>query len=293
MIYLHLGAHKTATTYLQDLLDLNRGKIWKAGVAYWPRQQIRKILRMAEGKSNWPSVRLLRGLVNRKKIEDPFSLILQTGASAILSDENILGNPNDSLTGKGYYPYADRSLGYLAKALDRNRVEIYLSVREYSAHLASLYVEALRWGSGITLDQFVATNHRVTGSWESLLKRVHDHFPNAKIVVWRYEDFKAVEGRVIERITGLKCVQLQPLSRTDGKISCSARAVEMQNANAMEQDLNHRVFSMAMYEADYPVSDENLKFQPWDKDISTQMQDQYERDLENVRKLEFVEMLAG
>ena len=33
MIYLHLGAHKTATTYIQDLLELNRGPIWGGGRA--------------------------------------------------------------------------------------------------------------------------------------------------------------------------------------------------------------------------------------------------------------------
>ena len=41
MIRLHLGVHKTATTYLQELFALNRGRIAMAGRAYWPLIHLR------------------------------------------------------------------------------------------------------------------------------------------------------------------------------------------------------------------------------------------------------------
>jgi tetratricopeptide (TPR) repeat protein len=44
MIYLHLGAHKTATTYLQELFERNQDLIFDAGRAYWQLGLLRLVI---------------------------------------------------------------------------------------------------------------------------------------------------------------------------------------------------------------------------------------------------------
>ena len=41
MLRLHIGAHKTATTYLQGLLDANQGRIARSDQSYWLNTQTR------------------------------------------------------------------------------------------------------------------------------------------------------------------------------------------------------------------------------------------------------------
>ena len=112
--------------------------------------------------------------------------VLDVGSSCIISDENILGDAHDCLSVGRFYPFADRRLRSLANISADRQVEIYLSVREYSGFLASMFVELLRWERLSSQDALLNLDRTIAGAWVELVERIHAVFPKAKLIIWKF-----------------------------------------------------------------------------------------------------------
>ena len=123
MIYLHLGAHKTATTYLQAILELNQGRIAAGGRAYWRIDQLRPLI---EGgikdyfPAKGPLGRLRRMTSFKTGPYRALSSLLSVDRPCIVSDENMLGHAYETLKGR-FYPNARRRLDYSGKTIHSHR----------------------------------------------------------------------------------------------------------------------------------------------------------------------------
>lgn len=293
MIRIHLGVHKTATTYLQNLFELNRARIAAAGSAYWPVMHIRPALAyslwseaMGDGPLGPLRRRALRGA--------PFNhlnLFLEAGDSQVLSDENIPGSAAESLHGRIYPQAADR-MGRLAAILGERPVEVWLCLRAYPQFLASLYAEALRHGAFMPLAEMVGRNREPAGQWPMLVEAIHRALPRARIVIWRYEQFAALETQVVERLSGVPLAQMQPLPGGNVRTSPSARAIAQHLEAAEPMARARRILSLVMAEAQLPASGSTDSFDPWPAEQSARMQAAYEADMAAIAALPFVEMLT-
>lgn len=296
MIYLHLGVHKTATTYLQDLFELNQGRIAGAGRAYWTREQFRPLiqwgLRAGEMSGRHPLVRrVLRPRVERvfvRQIRD----LLAVPMPSIISEENIIGNVADALDGWSYI-HARERLDFMARVIAGRETEIWLCARDYASFLSSQYAEALRHGYDVPIDRFVETNRVADGRWPELVGQVHEAFPRARIVVWRYEDFRALEPVIIARLTGLDPEEMLALPANEVRQSPSRRAVELQSDRLGGMQSAERRLSMAMLEDSFPLRAHPGKFDPWDDRTRDEMRAAYQRDMAAIAEHQYVEMLSA
>lgn len=294
MIRLHLGVHKTATTYLQDLFELNRGRIALAGRAYWPLADVRPAMAFTIWADQ--AGRGLLGPLRRRALRrapfNPLGPYLDAADSHVVSDENILGHASDALTGS-FYPHAGGRLERLAAIVGKRPVEVWLCLRSYPGFLASLYAESLRHGALMPVSGLVAANREPGGQWPALIDAVHRAFPEARIAVWRYEDFAALEPVIVERLAGLPLAHMQRLSITQVRPSPSPQAIaaHLERAGAMSR--LQRVVSMVMAEAEFPPTLGAGSFVPWPQDQAARMVEAHERDMAEVAALPFVEMLAG
>ena len=94
-IRLHIGAHKTATTHFQDIMELNQAFFAERGVTYVPRKAFRRSIAGALSRRNW-RVWVGGGVLGRQ-IEWQLAPHIEDGTRVVISDENILGRPADAL----------------------------------------------------------------------------------------------------------------------------------------------------------------------------------------------------
>lgn len=294
MIYLHLGAHKTATTYLQDLFALNQGRIARGGRGYWRLDQIRPVIRQAiETERRLDGLRFGRLRRRLRAPGQPFRQLLDMvdiSMPSIISDENIIGNPSDVLRGV-FYVNAGERLRRVAVALGPRETEIWLCVRAYPAFLASLFSEALRHGYHASIEEFVERNASPQGGWPSLVRTIHGCFPAARIRVWPFEDFRALRPHLVERLCGLPLPDLRPLPVDDIRPSPSARAVEAQLRETGGMSPRERTLFMSAMEEEYPAGPDAAKFDPWESDVREHMWQAYREDLATISGLPYVEFL--
>lgn len=129
------------------------------------------------------------------------SSMARTG-SIFLSDENLLGSLYRFSRVKGIYPDAQANLKAIASLLKRDvDIVIYLSIRNYSGWLESVYLQFLKKRKKlISFEEFLELPCVESISWYSLVCRLTEAIPLARFVLWRYEDFVDNNQKILDGI---------------------------------------------------------------------------------------------
>lgn len=295
VIRIHVGAHKTATTYIQDTLALNQAACAAAGTAYWPRHLFRNSAASAirsDRKQREEKNSLVRRISARSS-PDPARQLRQffpQDFNITISEENLLGGPRDAATGRAYYRAGD-NLQVLKRALPDHRLEVFIALRSYSGFISSLYGEALRHGNHFDPDGFKAKHTISEGLWPRVLQIVQETFPKAKVIVWRYEDFARLEDELLERLSGLSSCNLQKLQQQDILPSASAEAIRMYAREAESMPRVERRLHMLALSHTYPRTGPQSKFSLFDEAETQALSEQYGRDIERIERSGQVEFL--
>jgi hypothetical protein len=195
-LHVHLGVHKTATTYLQGLLAKNAQGLNAAGVGVMPLSPFRAFF----------TRQFMKFPAGEYRLDDHVERFFAHGMPSnvrgmILSDENLIGICNGLIsTGKSYHG-AHRRLAHLKEILAGHRVAMYLSIRSYANFTSSAYCEAMRH-----TDQFVtfaSFRERLDVEalrWPAIIERFADSLRPAEIKLWRFEDFRDNSGAVFRDI---------------------------------------------------------------------------------------------
>lgn len=185
-IKLHLGAHKTASTWLQATLTEQNHYLAENGIAFIGPRQLRDMTKSAN-----------------------FTAFFQThidpsAQHVILSDENLLGAPRGTVESATLYPEAQHNLTRLRGWLGVEPREIYLSIRDYADFFPSI------------IGQFLASHPRVEAdfdgmrdlfrqsetSWITVIETVLAVFPNSKLFLWRYRDLHQIAPELMHHMLG-------------------------------------------------------------------------------------------
>ncbi|WP_137680696.1 hypothetical protein [Aurantiacibacter suaedae] len=296
IIRIHLGSHKTATTYLQETLLLNSERSAAAGLAYLPLSVVRPPLRDAiqarRKRQKQKGYRLFsKGAVDARAKMDEIAWWFDIDMPVTLSEENILGEAQDSYGG-GIYPNAAIGLSVLRDTLPQRPLEFFLAIRSYASYLASMYAESLRHGGFIPLEKYLKFNRLSPGSWVTLVDTIRKTFPEARIVTWRYEDFSALEPQILERLSGVPFAQMHRLSQSVVLPSASSEAIEEMIAMAPDLSPQQRVYTMLALQDRYLRSDKSQRFLPWSDQDKAAMSERYDRDVEQLKARSDVEVLG-
>ena len=212
--------------------------------------------------------------------------------AVLLSEENILGDPGDC-TKASFYPKARHRLSVLCDALPETRpVELFVAIRSYADFLASIYAESLRHGGFHSLANLKADGTPPEGEWPALLDTIRSVFPDAPLIVWRYEAFRDLEPAILERFTGGNGKSLQRPDRPDAKPSASAEAIERMIEEAPALDRSRRIFRMLALEHEYPAAPGGRRFDPWTTEERAAMDAADQRDLARLAARDDIELLG-
>jgi hypothetical protein len=277
---IHVGAHKTATTHLQETLTLIRPDLAARGIDYLPNPLIR------HQKLSWtlwrrrPIARLpLIGPAHMRDAIETTLDPLRIGPEIVaLSEENILGVPHQILE-PTFYPQADQSLSRLSSLGLRAHLELFLSIRSYDALLPSAYVESLKHGTaprggfGSVRERLLA----VPPSWYDLVARIRAAAPGVRLQIWRQEDYRANAQAIMETFCGCPLGQLPEVSDPTWTRSPSATAVA--EAERLPADLpraERLARVMEIFGGSEPDGD---RFSPFSDVERRQLRARYDADL--------------
>lgn len=236
-VILHGGFHKTATSHIQSKLARNAGHMEKRGVRYVHHRDLRKNFTVPLQANAYDKI----GLDWSPKITDGelaalasafFDPLRQSNTPRIiLSDENMAGHCGHCVKRGVLYRWRKKLILGFAEHIPFEVREVHLGLRNYADFFAAAYVEFLRsvreqWF--IDEDQMKRQVLENMPNWHGILKTVRTAFPNARIVVWRYEDFGALEPTILQGLCGetVDPAKLRNAKEANTRPTASGRAVE-------------------------------------------------------------------
>jgi hypothetical protein len=272
VIVLHLGAHKTATTYVQNALELSRDRLADAGVGYVPLAELRSGVtgRLGFGRRGLPGAadRILEDYRDCKRL--------------ILSDENIIGGLKPTRT--GFYAKRGRRIAKLLNALGRREFEICFALRSYDEFLSAMYCEYIRHHPFVTAQSYFRRFDPRSFGWPGIVASFVAAAGASNVVIWRYEDFGLIENQVFEALTGAPADLVhKPADRV--RESLSAKAVESLAGLSPTDDVREIRARARAAAAAEPKGPDNPTFSAFDPAMVDDLRERYERDVQRIREL--------
>lgn len=269
-IRLHVGAHKTATTYLQRKLGLNIERLATHGIHYDPLNVFRKGFTPL--------------LKEEEKRENEYVEFLNEKAASmtlLVSEENILGVPGELVREGRYYGRASARLARTAELLRTDAPEIYLCLREYTAFVVSMYSEYIRHQKFLPFAEYREVFSASNFTWLDVIADIHTTLPGATITVWDFADFPRIEDQVFEAMLGFDSTLLaKPEQQARQSFSDAAiRSFEALSGVLDQRDMKEVMGPIAR---NLPKSDRHPAFDPLDADAKLKLMVAYKADLEAI-----------
>lgn len=278
--HIHLGVHRTATTHLQDTLELHQDALRSMGIEVPTRARLRE--RNLGGRA------LTRGLA--KLLPDSLSewrlsRILDTisghGTRTVISEEKLLGFVRDLLTDT-VYPELERRVSMLHGALGKRQATLYLSVRDPGTLLPSAYVQCLRMGNQ-GLPDFQSVQVRAIEQplrWSQLARRIQAAAPGRPLRIWTFESYIKAPSRILNLLT---CTNGVDWRHIEAPVSTRGISLEtIARIRALPSNLNARAYR----EACLRIGREDKKgesFRPFSTEEKAHITRAYQEDLTELR----------
>ena len=226
-IHFHVGAHKTATTYMQSRLRANQEQLRASGIDFvdlWAkgpaqrqyRNTIRRLLEedVLDTRALSQLSAQLRDLVASQR-PDPNNL-------AILSFENILGG-FDLTRSRTPYPHAAAAIRHVLEAFGDYRVRIFLAIRSLDRFLESGYVQRVSTRRETrTFKRYLNQVDVPALSWVPLVRAVQSVVTPEDLNLWKYEGFFSDEPAIwnaLLRRSDAETVLTNPAKKTNESLS--------------------------------------------------------------------------
>lgn len=271
-IIIHAGAHKTASTHLQNRVLENENLVVKSGCSYLGPEKIRDqfgTLWRALGRSDTPDEQ-------KRKL----AALAAGQPRLVISEENIIGGFKDLMNGPNraiLYPKAVERLARLAQLVAPNPLHIAMAVREPSSYYVSVYNQLLLSGRFQTWERFSKGLDPTAVKWSDILRPIAEIPGVAAVSIWRYEDYYRLLPQILNTLLG------QP--RPDIPLHMEKRMHEGLSERAVQACCTWHAAGYdgrlgAVAREDFPVSDAYPKFSPWPEELMRESRAAYGRDIE-------------
>lgn len=288
-VVIHAGVHKTASTYSQKILKRNQGYLEKIGVHYLHHRKTRKEYTIPVQLNGYTNL----GLNFKTKITDGqmkrtarkfFKTIKAApGERIVISDENVAGHCGHCVRSGVLYNRRSTLVPGFARYIPYPVREVHFAVRNYADFFASSYVEFLRnaKSEGVVDDAHMKLQvQKRVPSWVGFASTFAEAFPDAKIIIWQFENFRNLSDQILRSLCGgaMGDREFAMPGKINRRPSASARAVEEMLAlihqGKAEDALEHRV----EIQEKYPRGDVYPGYDPWSARERDHLDRLYARD---------------
>ena len=179
--FIHIGAPKTATTYIQAFLDVNRERLEKLGTGVVLPKQIRESTCYKYHVSKHMG---FKRNVTLEEAIDNFNKHTSGFPNVIISEEGLTHDLMPSPKTKGAFGGVRAAAESLAE-LSSGNATIVLSIRRQDSYITSCYKHKIKWqGQGLTYPEYFFNGVDVFGlSWKSVIDEFERCFPGRVKVV--------------------------------------------------------------------------------------------------------------
>lgn len=272
-ISLHLGAHKTATTWVQTRLAGSAPYLAELGVGYLPLERFRPRVTarlntaLARPAEAGPMLRQARSALARCLAGMP--------ARFIASDENLIGYCQEIVQTGQLYPRLPERLELLGRTRLGQADRVVLTIRDYADFLPSAYGEAMRWMDFVPFDVFQQRLELDGGLWLDVIAQLHEVFGPDRLRVMRFEDLSVRLGDFLSCLCKSPVEPGRLVPSRERREGISARAMALLEEVA-RSDGPKRPRSLVDAAAQiFPRDAKRPAFRPWTEAESTHLQNLY------------------
>lgn len=306
IVAIHGGFHKTATTHIQGILKRNEKQLLQQGIRYVHHRVTRKNFTVPVQLNCYanlgvPRRRVICDEALREMTSTFFANLTNEGSERlILSDENFAGHCGQCVRGGQLYTYRTDFMNVFAREIPFRVSEVHLAIRSPADFFAAAYVEFLRsqksdarpfrFVGESQMKKDVLTNKP---KWNAVLQDVRLALPSAKIIVWRYEDYRELAKSILTNICGQKAdiQKLKEPKATNSRPTASGEAVrrmlDAHSLGGLPQLVEQRVALQEKYsrERGWP------RYDPWNKKERETLEASYSSDWKAICNDERFEVL--
>lgn len=283
---IHIGAHKTATTHVQETLALMRPDLVARGVDFIPNHLLRRGgIAVALGRKRlWNRLPPLRGPMVRRILAEHLDPLRAGPATLVFSEEKLLGG-SQHVFAEPIYPQVQRITSLLATLGSRADVTLFLSIRSFDTQLPSAYVQELKVMPPIA-GGFDTIRRRVLArppSWFDMVRRIRAAAPGIPLRVWRQEDYRGHTAAILAGLCGLDAVgplpEIEDPAWTRSPDLAAIQAAEALPASMPEPERRAKVRAI------FAESGDGARFQPFSDEERRLLRAAYADDLDKIAGL--------
>jgi hypothetical protein len=273
-LHLHLGAHKTATTHFQKVLQSNRS-LYQDVAHYVPMDEFRSAVTRAS-KLTRPA--------HRKDVEDYLARLGQLPTpTLILSEENLIGEAKDIFRSNRLYGNLEKRAGTLREFVTHfSHSTIWFSIRSMEEFIPSIYCESLLHFRYRPFRRAFSGHYEQ--SWVPVVASLSELFPQTTIKVVPYEGYRDVLPKWVEVMTGVK-TGWDLLDGERPKRALNHLAVRMLGGTHLvipQTKTSSVIQHLSGYLDKKGVAG---KFSPFPNSLRMKLRSNYKRDLEDIQGL--------
>ncbi|WP_136808916.1 hypothetical protein [Desulfosediminicola flagellatus] len=263
-ITLHLGVHKTATTYIQSRLSNSKDTLAANGIFYLGLNDTR---------------RLITSKLDKDLTLDPELTSQISGCERfILSDENFIGGTN-KLRNNRLYPNVAHRLRNLIESLNNENIDIYLTIRDPESYMVSRYIEYLRHFSFLSFNEYYDEFFIRNFSWKPLVRLI-EKVSGKSIKVQCFESIFNREDEYFEKLIGIPDIVLE---KADSNQSIKRAKVSRESYEILEHLAQHYPRRMTkkilnMMDNNVQISKQN-SITPFSPALSLRLKENYKMDI--------------
>ncbi len=282
-VVIHFGAHKTATTFLQEFLKSEQDQLRENGVGYVPLSVSRAFVMpfVSQSARTHDAAERPSADVMMSKIEEATEWTNKDASPIrrlLISDENLAG-PALTILKKGVlYPSATYMLRVLVNNFPGTRLKLMLCIRDYADFIPSVYCEVLRRHKLAPLSKILSGNRDLFFSWPAYLADVAAAFPACDVYYWSYEDFTVSPADVVEAMTGVRLASIESTISRKVRPSLTRKAVTvLQSTRQHVTDGEHRRLAECLI--DNMTFDDDSKLSIEDQSLAEELRQRYKDDV--------------
>lgn len=187
-IVVHVGAHKTGSSLVQEYLRRSARRRVASGVAVIPRHHAHELI-------GWGVTVLRHPDRLRRRIE---AEARRQPAVLVISDECALGRPFEESV-PGLYPRAPERAAALARVCDGFDTRVVMYLRPIAGFVESFYLQTVQEGAAHTFEEWFAGIEADSLAWTTAVEGLGEAFGRRAVEIGDFREFGSGQNLFLRR----------------------------------------------------------------------------------------------
>ncbi|MCV3766641.1 hypothetical protein [Rhizobium sp. TRM95796] len=283
-VNVHLGVHKTATTFIQAQLHDHGSLLAEGSIRYAGISAVRQNFTKLFDALAWTDA--ISGAMARPLLARRLEALIRShgrGDTFILSDENLLGLISANYWTGRLYPAAHRRIRMLDSLLKGREAHYFLSIRRYPDYLTSSWLQLASRGKAPAFDRYLAKFKPDCRGWAEVVADMAAACGADKLTVWTYDWLSANPARVFGLLApSVAFVVPDEELRRDVLPSLTLKGLKVLNELKPHLSANE-LKNVARMMRGFPFDEPNPRLEITDPGLVAAYEDKYQSDLARIR----------